>query len=122
MSIVVDLSKLAEAVTKHPTAYLLLTGEERPHVGEVEVAVRDGVVVVAHPGRTATRVVPERPAVTLLLPPAEKDGYSLLVDGQAALIGEELHLTPSHAVLHRRVRSDSPASATGCEGDCQPLS
>lgn len=122
MSIVVDLSQLAEAVTRHPTAYLLLTGDERPHVGEVEVAVRDGVVVVARPGRTASRVVPERPAVTLLLPPAEQDGHSLLVDGQAALVGEELHLRPSHAVLHRRARPDSPASATGCEGDSQPLS
>lgn len=122
MSIVVDLSTLAEAVVKHPTAYLLVTGEERPHVGEVEVEVRDGLVVVARPGRTASRVVPERPAVTLLMPPFEKEGYSLLVDGQAALVGDELHLTPSHAVLHRRVRPDSPASATGCEGDCQPLS
>lgn len=122
MSIVVDLSKLSEAVAKHPTGYLLVTGEDRPHVGEVEVEVRDGVVVVARPGRTASRIVPERPAVTLLMPPAEQAGYSLLVDGQAALVGEELHLTPSHAVLHRRARPDSPASATGCEGDCQPLS
>lgn len=121
MSIVVDLAQLAEAVTRHPTGYLLVAGDERPHVGEVEIAVREGVVVVARPGRTASRVVPERPAVTLLLPPGEPDGYSLVVDGQAELVGEQLHLTPSHAVLHRRPRPDSPPSATGCEGDCRPL-
>lgn len=121
MSIDVDLSTLAQAVAQHPTAFLLVAGDERPHVGEVEVEVRDGVVVVPSPGRTASRVVPERPSVTLLLPPPEPGGYSLLVDGRAALVGEELHLTPSHAVLHRRSRPDSPASASGCAGDCQPL-
>lgn len=121
MSIVVDLSQLAEAVGRHPTAYLLVAGDERPHVGEVEVAVRDGALVVARPGRTACRVVPARPAVTVLLPPFEPDGYSLVVDGSAELVGDELLVTPSHAVLHRRPRPKSPPSATGCEGDCRPI-
>lgn len=121
MSILVDLSALAEAVAKHPTAYLLVTGDERPHVGEVEVEVRNGLLVVAAPGRTASRVVPDRPAVSVLLPPAEPDGYSLVVDGRAAVVDGELHVTPSHAVLHRRPRAGSPPSATGCEGDCRPL-
>lgn len=121
MSIVVDLAELADALTRHPAAYLLVAGDERPHVGEVELQLRDGVVVVARPGRTARRVVPERPAVTLLLPPSEPAGYSLVVDGTAAVLGEELHVTPSHAVLHRRPRPDSPPSPTGCEGDCRPV-
>lgn len=121
MSIVVDLAELAQAVLRHPTAYLLVAGDDRPHVGEVEVAVREGVVVVARPGRTASRVVGTRPDVTLLLPPFEPEGYSLVVDGRAALAGDELHVTPSHAVLHRRSRPDSPPSASGCEGDCRPV-
>ena len=121
MSILVDLSELAGAVARHPTAYLLITGADRPHVGEVEIEVRDGVLVVPHPGRTARRVLPGQPLVTLLLPPHEPDGYSLVIDGSADLAGDELRVTPSHAVLHRRPRPDSPPSATGCEGDCRPL-
>lgn len=121
MSIVVDLAELEQALTAHPTAYLLLSGDDRPHVGEVEVALRDDVVVVSRPGRTARRVLPDQPAVTLLLPPGEPEGYSLVVDGTASVVGEEIHVRPSHAVLHRRPRPDSPPSATGCDGDCQPV-
>ncbi|ANS77692.1 pyridoxamine 5'-phosphate oxidase-related, FMN-binding [Serinicoccus hydrothermalis] len=122
MSIVVDLEELGEALGRHPTAYLLLSGEDRPHVGEVEVTMRADVLVVDRPGRTALRTVPARPQVTLLLPPAQVDGYTLIVDGEAALVGDELHVEPSHAVLHRRPRPDSPPSATDCGNDCQPLS
>ncbi|WP_131104892.1 pyridoxamine 5'-phosphate oxidase family protein [Ornithinimicrobium sufpigmenti] len=122
MSILVDLSELAEAVPRHPTAYLLIAGEDRPHVGEVEVEVRDDVLVLPRPGRTARRVLPGSPLVTLLLPPYEPEGYSLVVDGSAELVDDQVRITPSHAVLHRRPRPDSPSSATGCEGDCQPLS
>lgn len=121
MSIVVDLAELSDALGRHPTAYLLVAGDERPHVGEVEVRMRDGVLVVARPGRTARRVVPHRPQVTVLLPPSEPGGYSLVVDGAAAVAGEELLVTPSHAVLHRRPRPDSEPSPTGCHDDCRPL-
>lgn len=121
MSILVDLSELAGAVARHPTAYLLIAGEDRPHVGEVEVAVRDGAILVPRPGRTARRVLPERPLVTLLLPPHEPDGYSLVVDGSAEVVEDQVRITPSHAVLHRRPRPDSPPSATGCAGDCRPI-
>lgn len=121
MSIVVDLDKLADAVARHATAFLLVSADERPHVGEVEVRVRDGVVAIARPGRTSTAVVAERPKVTLLLPPYEPDGYTLLIDGTAEVVDDEMLLTPSHAVLHRRPRPDSQASPTGCEGDCRPI-
>lgn len=122
MSILVDLSELDGAVAKHPTAYLLVDGGERPHVGEVEVEVVDGTLRVPRPGRTARQVVPAQPLVTLLLPPFEREGYSLVIDGSAELAEDHLVITPSHAVLHRRPRPGSPPSATGCEGDCQPLS
>ncbi|WP_151523334.1 pyridoxamine 5'-phosphate oxidase family protein [Serinicoccus kebangsaanensis] len=122
MSIVVDIDELADALGRHPTAYLLLSGEDRPHVGEVEVTMREDVLVVDRAGRTAVRTVPERPQVTLLLPPAQADGYTLIVDGEASLSGEELRIEPSHAVLHRRPRPGSPPSTTGCGNDCQPLS
>lgn len=121
MSIVVDLSELREALTRHATAFLLLSGDDRPHVGEVEVSMVDDVLVLPRPGRTARRVLPERAEVTLLLPPYEPEGYSLVVDGTARLVGDEIHVEPSHAVLHRRPRPESPPSATGCEGDCRPV-
>lgn len=121
MSIVVDLSQLPDAVARHPTAYLLVAGDERPHVGEVELTLHPGTIVIPRAGRTAARVVPERPMVTLLLPPYEPDGYSLVIDGSAEVVAGEVWVTPSHAVLHRRPRPYSPPSATGCEGDCRPI-
>ena len=62
--------------------------------------------------------------VTLLWPPAESGGYSLIVDGIAANVtadGEpRLEVTPTRAVLHRR---GTPASSSGspCRSDCIPV-
>lgn len=119
MSIVVDLAGLEHELSQHPTAYLLLVGEERPHVGEVEVRMEAGRVIITHAGRTARRVLGERPGVTLLLPPHEPDGYTLVVDGTATIAGDQIHVDPAHAVLHRRPR---PASAAGSQGDGEPFS
>ncbi|GAA1183326.1 hypothetical protein GCM10009584_26740 [Ornithinimicrobium humiphilum] len=102
MSIPVDLAALGEALGRHDVAYLLTSGDVRPHVAQVELHLDAGAVVVAEPGRTARRVVGERPAVTLLLPPREPDGHTLLVDGTGELDDDgALRITPSHAVLHR---------------------
>lgn len=102
MSIPVDLAALGEALARHDVAYLLTSGDGRPHVTQVVPRLLDGAVVLAEPGRTARRVVEQRPAVTLLLPPRDADGYTLIVDGEGSL-GEDgaLRVTPSHAVLHR---------------------
>jgi hypothetical protein len=125
MSIPVDLAALGETLSRHDVAYLLTSADDRPHVAQVSPRLADGVVVIAEPGRTARRVVGERPAVSLLLPPREPDGYTLIVDGRAAL-GDDgtLTVTPSHAVLHRASSLTGQATSThgsSCGNDCRPL-
>lgn len=132
MSIPVDLAALAEALTRHDVAYLLTGGEGRPHVAEVFPELVDGLLVIAEPGRTARRVVEEQPAMTVLLPPRSRGGYTLLVDGSGSLAEDgSLRISPSHAVLHRAAahgRQEVDAaeggagdSAAACGNDCRPL-
>jgi len=61
--------------------------------------------------------------VTLLWPPSEPDGYSLIVDGQAEIseANDEtarLGVVPTRALLHREADTDSAAAAKGCLHDC----
>lgn len=123
MSIPVDLAALGEALGRHDTAYLLVAGEGRPHVAEVFPRLVDGVVVVAEPGRTARRVVGERPAVSVLMPPREHGGYTLIVDGEGSVDDEGvLHVRPTHAVLHRAAGHGGHEGAqSDCGNDCLPL-
>lgn len=124
MSIPVDLAALEEALARHHTAYLLTGGAGRPHVAEVFPRWADGVLVLEEPGRTARRVVGEAPSVTVLLPPRERAGYTLIVDGEAALDdGGVLRITPTHAVLHRAAAhgAQDEESATVCGNDCRPV-
>ena len=125
MSIPVDLAALGEALSRHDVAYLLTSGEGGPHAAQVAPRLVDGVVVVAEPGSTARRVVGDRPAVSLLLPPREPDGYTLIVDGEAALDQDgAVRVRPSHAVLHRAssVTDQAPGGHdSACGNDCRPV-
>lgn len=125
MSIPVDLAALGEALARHDVAYLLTGGDGRPHVAQVTPRLVDGALVVAEPGRTARRAVGERPAVSLLLPPREPDGYTLIVDGDGALDDDgALRVMPSHAVLHRASSVTGHAHGehdSSCGNDCRPV-
>lgn len=126
MSIPVDLAALDGELSRRDTAYLLISGDSRPHVAQVSPELVDGVLVLAEPGRTARRVVADRPAVSLLFPPREAGGYSLIVDGDGSLDADgRLIILPSTAVLHRasghQHADDNAASATECGNDCRPL-
>lgn len=121
MSIPVDLAALGAALSRHDVAYLLTSGEQRPHVVQVFPHLHDGVLVVTEPGRTARHVVGERPHVSFLLPPREPDDYSLIIDGEAALDADgTLRVRPSHAVLHRAGPAGDEA-AGDCGNDCRPI-
>ena len=123
MSIPVDLAALGEALGRHDTAYLLTSDEPRPHVAEVFPELVDGVVVLAQPGRTARRIVGDRPAVTLMMPPRERGGYTLIVDGDGTLDADgALHVRPSTAVLHRASSwSGHEDHDSDCGNDCRPI-
>ena len=121
MSIKVDESELAEAISGRPYAYLLSPGRERPHVVQVVPTLSDGVMYVDVPGRSAVTLAETNPSVTLLYPPDAADGYSLIIDGTAHAQGEDLHVAVDHAVLHRRATDTSEPSTTGCGADCHPV-
>jgi hypothetical protein len=133
MSIKVDLGELGAALAEHDYAYLLSPGRARPHVLAVVPRLVDGALVIDSPGRSATALAAEHPAVTLVFPPRRAGGYSLIVDGDASVPGvggtgraasgarTALSVRPEHAVLHRPATGTSKPSPTGCEGDCEPL-
>lgn len=79
--------------------------DSRPHAAHLtfEVAAADGQVEMrASAGRTARGNCGRNPAVTVLWPTIEPGGYSLIVDGEARLDGEEhVIVTATSAVLHR---------------------
>ncbi len=60
-------------------------------------------------GRSRTNAQ-ARSAVTLVWPPLETDGYSLIVDGDASIDGETVVIRPTGAVLHRPARPSPPAT------------
>lgn len=117
MSIPVDLENLATEVDDRGPGYLLTSGPDgRPHTIELTFAV-DGAVLKARSGKSSARNIADRPLVALLWPPTEPGGYSLIVDGEAVIEGDDdnrmVIITATHAILHR------PASGGG--NDCKTV-
>jgi hypothetical protein len=121
MSVPVSLDRLGEELARFGNwAYVLTVSDgARPHAVSVELAW-DGAVFRASGGRRTVANAGARPSVSLLWPPYEPGGYSLIVDADAAVDGESgLVLTPTTGVLHRTGPSPDPTS--GCASDCVPL-
>jgi hypothetical protein len=125
MSIEVQPGELSEMLARFPFAYLLTVGEQpRPHIVASSAHVVDGVVVVTDAGRGTRDRIELNELVTLLAPPYEPGGYSLIVDGTAVLTPDNVVVTPSRAVLHRPAPLGPPpsqSSAGACEQDCVEL-
>lgn len=127
MSIEVKLSRLRDAVAERRFAYLLtVTDEQRVHAVMATPSVTDDGLVLDGLGRRTRANMDARAGVTLVWPPAEDGGYSLIVDGEATLTDEGARIAPGRAVLHRPANADSTeraaGSATGCGSDCVPIS
>ncbi|MCW2794617.1 pyridoxamine 5'-phosphate oxidase family protein [Nocardioides sp.] len=102
MSIPVDVADLAQALEDFGAGYLLSTSSEgRVKAVTVEPDVVEGVLLVTGPGRGSTANIAANPSVTLLFPPREPRGFTLLVDGTARLVDDQAQITPQTAVLHR---------------------
>jgi len=115
MSVKVDLAELAEHLQHYGFAYLLTVGDDqRPHAVAVRPTFEGRVLELRGLGRGSRSNVEARPDVTVLWPPFEHGGYSLIVDGQATLTEAGASVTPGHAILHR------PAD-DGTGHDCVPL-
>ncbi|MEB3970559.1 pyridoxamine 5'-phosphate oxidase family protein [Mycobacterium ulcerans] len=127
----VDLKRLADALTDYPFAYLITVDDDHHvHTVTVEPVLRglpdgpDGPRAVIEVGliggRTRANLASHGDA-TLLWPPPEPGGYSLIVDGRAEVsyAGTETAqcaVLPTKALLHRN--ADSAATASGCLHDC----
>lgn len=120
MSIKVDIGELASALADFRFAYLITVGtDHRAHAIAVQPVLSGGLFDLGTPGATTSRNLEQHDAVTLVWPPREPGGYSLIVDG-AGILGASLTVTPQRAVLHRPA-GDAPAGPTGCPHDCVPL-
>lgn len=103
MSVVVDLGDLSDRLRDFGRGYLLTSSDGRVKAVSVRAAAEDGTLLVATPGRGSVANVGTNPAVTLLFPPPEEGGMTLLVDGTAAAEGDDVRVTATGAVLHKAV-------------------
>jgi hypothetical protein len=121
MSVKVDLDQLAGALADFTFAYLITVGDDhRAHTVAVDPVLADGVLDVGSIGNSTRKNVAAHDGVTLVWPPSQPGGYSLIVDGIGRATDDALTVVPSRAVLHRKA---TPGAATkpGCKDDCVPL-
>lgn len=122
MSMPVELQSLANVITRYRFAYLMTTRDNgAPHAVQVAVVLQGSDLVVNGIGRRTRANALARPAVGLAWPPQSEADYSLIVDGQAAEVGESLRITPTRAVLHRPAPPSTPHVSGSCGSDCVEL-
>jgi hypothetical protein len=124
MSVKVDLDQLAAALEDFTFAYLVTVGDDyRAHTVAVEPVFADGVINVGPVGGGTRRNLAQHDGVTLVWPPSQPGGYTLIVDGRGHPTDGDaaLQIVPSRAVLHRKAAPDSAAAAAVCLHDCVPL-
>ncbi|MBY0441581.1 MAG: pyridoxamine 5'-phosphate oxidase family protein [Mycobacteriaceae bacterium] len=122
----VDFPRLAAALRDYRFAYLLTVDDNsRVHTVAVEPVLADQTLDVGLIGEHTRKNLASRSTVTLLWPPSQLNGYSLIVDGRAELSrhapGDQavrLSVTPTRALLHRNADPQSAAVAEGCRHDC----
>jgi hypothetical protein len=121
MSVKVDLDKLAGALADFTFAYLVTVDDGyHAHTVAVEPVLADGVIDVGAIGNSTRNNLAQHDGVTLVWPPGQPGGYTLIVDGRGRPTVDTLKVVPSRAVLHRRA---GPGTVTkpGCKDDCVPL-
>jgi hypothetical protein len=125
MSIPVEVADLAQALEDFGAGYLLTNRAGAVKVVTVEPTVSDGVVLVEGPGKGTVANLAENPAVTLVFPPREPRGFTLLVDGSGEVVGEDVRIAPATAVLHRPASHadgpPAPGQGADCGNDCVPV-
>jgi hypothetical protein len=126
MSVKVDLDGLADALGDFSFAYLVTVGDDyRAHTVAVGPVLTDGTLHIGSVGNSTRRNASAHPDVTLVWPPREPGGYTLIIDGHAEpavdSIEGGLDIRPTGAVLHRPATAGTP-TASGCGDDCVPLS
>jgi len=122
MSVKVDVDQLGEALADFTFAYLITVGDDyRAHTVAVQPELRAGVLDVGAIGDTTRRNVGQHDGVTLVWPPTQPGGYTLIVDGLGRPTDDALTVEPTRAVLHRPATPETPPTNPGCLHDCVPL-
>lgn len=122
MSVRVELDQLARTMAEYGAGYLLTVSDDgRPHAVAVDPVLADGRVVADAAGRRTRANVEVRAGVTLLFPPPQPGGYSLIVDGRGVVEGEQVTVEVEHAVLHRPADHATGPTGSTCGNDCVPL-
>jgi hypothetical protein len=122
MSIPVELDDLAHALKDFGEGYLLTTGNRGVKAVTVTASVEGDVVRIPGPSRGTAANLASAPTATLLFPPREPRGHTLLVDGTAEAVADGFVLTPTSAVLHRpAAHADGDTGSLSCGHDCEPL-
>lgn len=123
----VDFERLAAALPDFPFAYLITVDDDyRAHTVTIEPVLRSNVLDLGLIGGGTRTNLGSRADVTLVWPPTEPGGYSLIVDGRATVSDAgsgsdgsavvRCEVVPTRALLHRN--ADSPSAAKGCLHDC----
>lgn len=123
MSIPVDLDRLSDALGDYGAGYFLTASADGSvKAVTVETTLAGGTFELpASRGSQANLAV--NPRATLVFPPLQQRGYSLIVDGEATSGETRIVFTPSSAVLHRPAsHADGPAppvaAGDSCGNDC----
>ncbi|BBY63284.1 pyridoxamine 5'-phosphate oxidase family protein [Mycolicibacterium helvum] len=102
MSIKVDLDQLAGTLGDYLLGYLITVSDDhRAHTVAVDARLNDGVLDLGAVGNSTRRNTLAHPDVTVLWPPREPGGYTLIVDGRGEFVADSLRVIPQRAVLHR---------------------
>ena len=126
MSIPVEPGDIGKQMEQFGTAAYVLTvrDDATPHIAHLNMRL-DGDVLRCGASRSAAANVAQRPSISVLWPPYEPGGYSMIVDAAARTVdgaeGLELELRPTSGVLHRPATPATPATNPNCASDCAPL-
>ena len=110
--------KLRDAVERFGRlAYLVTTGADgRPHAVSVHLEVTADGALAFRAGRRTSANAAERSLVCVLWSPVDEEGFSLIVDGTAAVDGDLVTVRPETAVLHRQAAAPGEAARSDCVG------
>src|SRR4051794_9947548 len=102
MSVKVELGELAGTLADFDVAYLVTVSDDgRAHVLSVFADPTADGLVVEGVGRHTQANAAAHPDVTLVFPPRDAGGYTLLVDGQASVADSTVTIVAAKAILHR---------------------
>lgn len=122
MSIPVDVDALDSALADFGAGYLLTVSATGAVKAVTVEPVLEGGMLRVGPSKGSAANLAANPTTTLIFPPAEAKGYTLIIDGTATVTDEDICVSPKAAVLHRPAsHSDGPPPPDGCQNDCSRL-